>query len=434
VLRDVHAPDAPVAIDRFCCENYPGDCEDHRSPEDPWITHGGDYTLIHDPHAHPEDPCQPRYAYTLPADGFRVRVYRSFDSDTWFQGEDIVPELCSPTGSTYCYSPTFVPSLDQKVWYKLRTIDTSGNMSNASNSMGGIALGSLKPPAPQIFGVFSQGIEGMPGRIIIRFRSLKPTSLLGFALYTRPLPPVVPNNWHQLISIAKGDLIKVFMESNFADPLPSNPDRWILAPGARTLSEFDLPADPPGQNEFLHYNEADDWYEMAVDIGNAEMINLQLAAIGWSGWEGPHGTKAWDGWVSGDDHLDWPKFRKDILVAIGYPPDTGMAAVPVETCVELEWSADPVGCYSDPGNDAMPFVVFRRREDNPNWQQISPMFRCPDGDPVPPVQYRDCDTDDGTWYRYMVIQLDEKGEFAWRRESDTICFYHTEYCESPQPQ
>ena len=236
--------------------------------------------------------------------------------------------------------------------------------------------------------------------------------------------------------IGKGDLVKVFMESNFAGTLPNEPDQWVLAPGAETLSGFDLPADPPGQDEFLHYNNLEDYYEMWVDIGTAEMVNLQLVAIGWSGWEGPYGTKAWDGWVSGDDHLDWPKFRKDILVALGSPPDTGMTAVPTHTCMALEWSSDPVGCTTQVGGQTkgLPFVVFRRRENNPNWEQISSPFHCPDGDPVPPVEYMDCDVDDRTWYRYMVVQLDEKGEFAWRRESDTICNYETDFCESPQPQ
>jgi hypothetical protein len=60
---------------------------------------------------------------------------------------------------------------------------------------------------------------------------------------------------------------------------------------------------------------------------------------------------------------------------------------------------------------------------------------CPDGDPVPPVRYRDYDTDEGTWYRYLVVQFDEKGEFAWRRESDTLCYWDgSVFCESPQPE
>jgi hypothetical protein len=175
---------------------------------------------------------------------------------------------------------------------------------------------------------------------------------------------------------------------------------------------------------------------MAVDIGSAEAVNLQLVAIGWSGKEGPFGGKAWDGWVTGDDELEWPRFRRDVLVDLGNPPDTSFSAIRIQhSHIELEWTADPAGCESpDAARVPRPFIVFRRREDAVNWQQVSPPFRCPGGNPTPPLVYRDYDVEFRTWYRYMVVQLDERGEFTWRRESDAICFYDTEYCESPEPR
>jgi len=434
VPRDIAAPAAPTAVDTLCCENYSPDlrgCENH--VDDDWVAAGGDPVVIADPAI-----CPPRFVYDLPGDAFRVRVYRSFDGETWFQGQDIEPEPCEDQPQHFCFTPVFQPTLDQKISYRLKSFDKSGNLSVDSTEFYAIFKGWHPPPAPQIYQVLGMPSDDppMPNRVVIKFRSLRPSALLGFALYVRPSPPTSPGPY-QYVWVGKGEFVKALPDDNFANgtPDPTDPEQWILSPAARTLGHY-LPLGD-GEPEYLLYDEIWDTYEMAVDIGDTDNVVLQLTAIGWTGLEGPYGGKSWDGWVTGDDKLDWPRFRDVVYFPLNGPaPDTRVSLTQLhDVSIHLEWSPDPAGCDGQhPGESMQPFVVFRRRGHSPNWQQISPPFICRALQGTDPLEFVDYDVEDGMYYRYAVVQLDDRGEFTWLRTSDPICFSVTEPCEGPAPE
>ena len=129
---------------------------------------------------------------------------------------------------------------------------------------------------------------------------------------------------------------------------------------------------------------------------------LGLVSVGWSGREGEFEPQMIH--ATTDGVLEWPRIRRANIW--GFPNNLAAGWNSVDASIDLTWTANPNGCDD---NSERPFIVFRKRGSNPNWEQISPPFIC-DGANTS-MLYKDHDVQPGFSYRYVVIRLGISGEF-----------------------
>jgi hypothetical protein len=409
VPRDIVPPPTPVIEQVACC-----DYDLCFSTADPVEFEFDNVINGYDPDDVSPPPCPPYLVVPEHPDAFRYRIYRSFNGDQFFAAEDVEPTECQGAGFD-CLQSEFRPKLDQKVWYQVQAIDKSGNTSGISNVADFLEFGSAKAPAPKITEVWlspnAADTTAPNGWIIVRFRALPPNSLLGFVLYKKYRFP----NWHQYFqTIGPGTFVTRFHDDNLSETQPdpnTYPGLWEVKPGARTLDGI-LSTTPPGnpnptgdENDYyLIYDPDENEYEMWVDVEETADIHLQLAAIGWTGHEGHLGGYTWTGYQANDDELDWPKYYDTTyLLTI----DSDLQVNPMAGYNELRWA--PPDITPDCFDSGETFVVFRQRNNSPNWKQISPLFSCFENWEI---WYHDHDVEDGFCYSYVVVRLDEMGEFA----------------------
>jgi hypothetical protein len=400
VPRDIVTPPTPTLERPLCCANSDLFCIDlYGGNMDPnW----GDPTVIAG-----RDGCEPRLVVERDPDAFRYRLYRSFDGTTYYPAEDREPEDCDdpgyPNGSYGCLATSFGPSVDQKIWYKVRAIDKSGNVSGFSDPTDLLKLGAAVPPAPKITEVWIAPNDTDPhnpnGWIVVRFKALPPSALLGVSLYKYYSSPENP-----LAILGRGIFVTRFHDANL---MPARPD----------------PVNYPDKWGVLIYDPIEDQYEMWVDVSETEDIVLQLYAIGWTGFEGAQEAYRWSGYQARDDTLDWPEFRDRNYYVLSGDPEHVLTVTPGPGYNDLSWP------YPEGENCASPtksFVVFRQRNDSPHWKQISPLFTC--FDPAFPVEYQDTDVEDGFCYRYVAVRLGLSGEFEYQYGPTAVLYPSGDPC------
>jgi len=387
VPRDIVGPFPPV-VSLECCDPAPNTgCIDLRA-DTLWNQLGGEPDLFWDTTA--GGNCI-RVSATQPGDTFGLRLYRSFDGTSFLEGRDF------KAGT----DETFAPSVDAKVYARVRGFDKSGNFSAPSNSRAWFAI-APPLPAPRIVDVTAVASPTLTGLIKIRFRSLPWTNLLGFALYKHTLEPEEP------IPADRGSFVVRYHDANLS-ATEYQPGWWAPQSGAQPLSALLTTGPPTAADEFLYYDVVKDLYVMQVDVGDREGLVLNLMAIGWSGREGQYESYRWEG-TPHDGLLEWPTFRVDNHAAFKLGDDLTATYVPALNRVDLTWTAQPQGCVDD---KSRPFIVFRRRGSATRWEQISPPFGCATG---PALEFHDHDVEplpDGSPRRhhYTVIRLGAAGEF-----------------------
>lgn len=241
-------------------------------------------------------------------------------------------------------------------------------------------------------------LPSLPDHVKIKFRTLSPENLLGFALYRYNKTPSedIPGD------LSVYDFVVRHQDGNLSAS-QANPGEWAVLPGASTLDNL-LPNQEPSADTFLYYDDLDDLYVLQAELPNLDLngLVLGLVSVGWSGRESdfqPHTIQS-----QTDGVLEWPRIRQANIW--GFPDNLAAAWNSVDSSVDLTWTAYPNGCDD---NSDRPFIVFRRRGSNPNWEQISPPFIC-DGVNTS-MLYRDYDVQSGFSYRYVVIRLGLSGEF-----------------------
>lgn len=415
VPRDLAAPPA-AALTASCCPvdprtgERPGLCED-RGLDSRWVGMGGDRTIVADP-----TRCPAQLTCGSGPDVFRCRLFRGFDDRPPLPGADFPPGQEVPAD--------FAPMIDEKVVFQAQAFDTSGNRGPLSAPLHVLYLGQKPLPAPRIVQVSIAGTGN--DHLRIRFRSLRPELLLGFALYKRHQDPDQDAPPDPVWEFATR-----FHDQNLGaqpydpSPPPGEPVAWVVLGGAESLDErpsgiqpnptgaFECPTVLPQDQTFLCYRPLEGIYVMQLPMPETHDLVLKLHAIGWSGREGLGLPYLWDGWTPGDGVLEWPLFRDDNrLTDAG---QTALAATPGSAgplhWFDLTWDAYPDGCLAGAAGPR-PFVVFRRRQQAALWQQISPPFVCDAGNPA--LVYRDTDVQPGFSYIYTVIRLDQEGEFSVR--------------------
>jgi len=384
VPRDIVAP-PPTELSVECCEPSLAGCED-KGADTNWIEAGGEPVIIWDP-AVPWVDCPEggiRVHATHPDDTFGVRLYRSFDDDDYQPGVDFKADVIA----------AFEPTFDAKLWAKGRSFDRSGNLGPQSVAVSWIVAKKL--PAPMIESVAL--LPSLPDHVKIKFRTLSPENLLGFALYRYNKTPSedIPGD------LSVYDFVVRHQDGNLSAS-QANPGEWAVLPGASTLDNL-LPNQEPSADTFLYYDDLDDLYVLQAELPNLDLngLVLGLVSVGWSGRESdfqPHTIQS-----QTDGVLEWPRIRQANIW--GFPDNLAAAWNSVDSSVDLTWTAYPNGCDD---NSDRPFIVFRRRGSNPNWEQISPPFIC-DGVNTS-MLYRDYDVQSGFSYRYVVIRLGLSGEF-----------------------
>jgi len=415
VPRDL-VPPPPTALSASCCPadpftgQRPGFCED-RGLDGRWLSLGGDRVILTDPGL-----CPVRLDCGSAPDVFRCRLYRSFGEGDPRPDDDFDPAQ-GITGD-------FSPMIDQKVVWQVRTIDTSGNLGPLSNPVAVLHLGQFPLPAPRIVQVNPAGA----GFLRIRFRSLEPHALLGFALYKRYQDP------NEATPPAPAwEFVARFHDLNLsATPFDPNADpvEWAPKAAAKPLdqqpsgiqgsSTFECPdpgALPPDQPFLCH--QPGGIYIMQVPIDETHDLVLRMSAVGWSGREGLWQPYTWDGWTPGDGVLDWPKVRSENYLFDA--ANAGLTATPGvnagQQVIDVSWAPFPGGCGAGPAGPR-PFIVFRKRGTATRWQQISPPFVCT-GQPSS-VDYQDRDIQSGFSYTYIVMRLTDVGEFRHRFGPATV--------------
>lgn len=382
VPRDI-APPGAASLDTACGKNPEGpcDCRD-LGAESAWRGAGGDPDFrVVDPRT-----CPPAFLPSAPGDPFTYRVDRSFDGTNYEAG----PETAGQ------FDLDFSPSTDSPVFIKVIPLDKSGNPGGASSPLKWIMKG-FPLPAPRIISVADAG----GGKVKIKFRSLPPKSLVGFAFYKQYQGPNDPDPTapEHVVTTPSANLGQEF-----------SPGQWAVKAGAVPLA--DLPGfirtTDPGNGAFCYYNDLDEYYVLQDEAGTLDDLVLRLHAIGWSGKEGFTAPYAWDGLPPADGFLEWPAFRSANTLPQVLQNDLSLSLLSSPLRVKLTWTARPSGC--DQGNER-PFVVFRKRGSG-MYQQISPPFTCNTGAPDPTaMSYTDSDIEPGMSYRYIVIRTDAQGEF-----------------------
>jgi mono/diheme cytochrome c family protein len=387
VPRDIVAPpETDLSVE--CCEEAIPGCED-KALDSNWISAGGVPIIIWDPAVPDGDADCPdgriRISATHPDDTFGVRLYRSFDDVDYQPGVDF---KINPL------TEGFEPTIDARIWAKARTYDRSGNLGVESSAVSWIVAKKL--PAPMIESIAL--LPSLPDHVKIKFRTLSPENLLGFALYRYNKAPAedIPGD------LTVYDFVLRHHDSNLSAN-QANPGEWAVLPGATTLDIL-LPGGEPTADTYLYHDALDDLYILQAEIPNLDLNGLVfgLVSVGWSGRESdfqPYTIQALT-----DGVLEWPLMRLANLW--GFPDDLAAGWNAGDSSIDLTWTAYPNGCNN---NTDRPFIVFRRRGSNPNWEQISPPFVC-DGVNTS-MLYKDSDVQSGFSYRYLVIRLGLSGEF-----------------------
>jgi hypothetical protein len=386
VPRDILAP-SPTELSVECCEPAMAGCED-KGGDPAWLEAGGEPVIIWDPEEHEADEDCPdgriRITGIHPDDTFGLRLYRSFDNVDYQPGIDF-------KNNTWA---TFEPTIDAKIWATATTYDRSGNLGPHSDPVFWVVAKKL--PAPMIESIAI--LPGLPDHVKIKFRTLEPSNLLGFALYRYNKSPSedIPED------LSVYDFVVRHHDSNLSASQAS-PGEWAVLPGASTLDNL-LPTSQPSTDTYLYYDDVDDIYILQAELPNLSLDGLVigLVSVSWSGREGdfqPYTIQALT-----DGVLEWPSIRQANWW--GFPGNLVAAWNSGDGSIDLTWTANPNGCTDHADR---PFIVFRRRGGNPRWEQISPPFGC-DGTNTS-MLYKDYDVQPGFTYRYVVIRLARSGEF-----------------------
>jgi mono/diheme cytochrome c family protein len=382
VPRDIVAPPTPV-LEAMCCEDG-GDCQD-KTFDSNWTSIGGDNVIVSDPNACPVTVTSP-----LPGDAFGTRLYRSFDNLTYVPGVD----------SDGMHVETFAPLVDSRIWVAGKDFDRSGNFSVQSAPVSWIIVGLNRLPPPRVVSVTL--LPGLPEHIRIRFRSLAPENLLGFALYKHVIETT------DSTPTTLGDFVVRYHDTNLSTEqtvVSPASGEWAVKPGAQHLGML-LPNSEPAGDAWLYYDDVDGVYVMQVNTGDTEGLVLDLVAIGWSGREGQYAPYRYAG-AANDGMLEWPSQRTTNSILFELQSDNLVASWNAgDQANDLTWTAAPDGCTEDA---LRPFVVFRKRGNATRWQQVSPPFRCDGGNTA--MIYKDRDVEPGLNYTYQVIRLGPGGEF-----------------------
>lgn len=382
VPRDIVPPsDATLSAD---CEPCLEHCRDLGQDQD-WLDAGGDPELwfVDDP-----ENCKP-WLQALPGDAFGYRLLRSFDgaADSYLPGRDFTGPIIAD----------LEPMIDEIAYYKVQPYDKSGNFAPPTNPIKFLFLGA-KLPAPQI--IFAA--ELLPaGKIQIKFRSLQPDRLLGFALYKEYQGP-------EEDTASGAELIVRYDETSLGDETTQGSGWWARKSGAVTLDEIPgfIRTTDPSADTFLYYNDLDQYYVLQDDAAVLQDLVLRLRAIGKSGQEGLDNPFHWDPSTPADTVLDWPRIRDSNRG--GDAPVLNVSYAQSPDRMLLEWSAAPEGCAGYPD-----FIVFRKRGSSNRWQQISPPFACDLSAPqAENMSFTDTDVQPGFEYTYTVIRLYSDGEFS----------------------
>ncbi len=376
VPRDIAAPGAQTVSLR-CCDTG-GVCAERQDAA--WIGAGGERAFLADP-----GQCPLEIDFNSNADAFGVRLYRSFDGISYLPHKD-----CTTGPCVIDYAPT----IDQKIWYRVRPFDKSWNLGAFSAPLKFYYFGQPLPP-PRIISVAI--VNEITGRVEIRFRSVQPGMALGFALYKQ----------HES---APGYQLVVRHHNQNLSANVISPGQWVPQPGAQALNQIPGFIGPPapGPQDFLYYDDLEGEYVLNTVLGDTAAVTLKLVAISWSGQEGNFVPYVWDGWTPGDGFLDWPEFRDHNYTFWLLFSELTAAYNAVNNRIDLSWEPHPDGCTQGLNR---PFVVYRKRGGATKWTQISPPFVCSSPSQALMI-YRDTDVEPGMSYTYTVVRQDAQGEFS----------------------
>lgn len=383
VPRDLVPPGNQVVSLR-CCD---GGVECAERGDAAWIGAGGEPTFIANPRI-----CPLEVDFTPNPDAFGLRLYRSFDGVSYLPHKD-----CTTGPCVIDYAPT----IDQKIWYRVRPFDKSLNLGAFMGPFKFLYLGQPLPP-PRIISVAI--VDEISGRVEIRFRSVQPAMALGFALYKE----------HQN---APGYQLVVRHHNQNLSANAISPGQWVPQPGAQALNQIPgfLGPPAPAPQDFLYYDNLEGEYVLNTVLGDTAAVTLKLVAISWAGKEGKFVPYVWDGWTPGDGFLDWPEFRDHNYIFWLLSSLLTATYDAVNNWIDLSWEPNPDGCNAP---ESRPFIVYRKRGSAVKWTQISPPFVCASAGQTL-MTYRDTDVEPGMTYTYTVVRQNADGEFSMQFGPDT---------------
>jgi mono/diheme cytochrome c family protein len=407
--RDIAAPPDLVVM-LSCKSTCAGYCEDRSdgSPGDAeWLAMAGDPDFITADaeclqiDAHPPGPGEQPY---------HRRLYRCLgDSAADCRSGPDFPELVSP-------EEDLVPMLDTKTWVMVRGYDRSGNLTGPSNLEPVVIEGAREIPAPRI--ISARLLDAATNKYGIRFRSIDPAGLIGFALYAKHHEAEI-----DLAVDPRGPLMGGLPTVNLIDTLDNV---WVIRSGAETLDQV-LPGVPPPTTPYLIY-EGERVYELVseIKVGGEPVsrpVRFDLVGVGWSGREGASVPFVTSDFELADAELEWPTHRSETRSPLPDGADLSITLTPVGVggggpYMVVQWQPTPVCMGATDPILGRPFAVFRRRGHAPRWQQISPLFDCFSGAPHPHMVYQDHDVQEGFWYDYTVVRLGDAGSSAGAGEFD----------------
>lgn len=427
--RDIVRPSQTVITIGSCPTTCPptSQCRDRRVDLD-WLGGGGDpLCVVSDP-----VECPVTISSSWPDDTRFVRSYRCMSDDP-------AGCLAGPDRHVDPFLDALTPILDTKVYIATRAFDRSGNVGDLSELEPLVIAGAQPIPAPRI--ISARLIDETTNKYKIRFRSIDPAALIGFALYASTQEPgveVVPElRGFHVISLPGGD------GGNLGDSLSEGDEvYWIVKSDAATLDQV-LDTQPPTEDPYLIYVD-DRVYEMVTDVIGLGVpisppVRFYLAGVGWSGREGLAAPFVASGLELADGTLDWPRHpeRNPDLPPPPDGPDLSIQLTPVggaNPYMRVVWIPEPP-CSDTDWVDA-PFALFRRRDNAARWQQLSPLFTCWSHAPIEELEYHDQDVQEGHWYSYTLLRLDRQGEFHRQHgPTDFTCFDTADpgTCTTPQP-
>lgn len=400
--RDQIAPPTPTAAFGCCDTGVPEEeCADRRGDPE-WIEAGGIGAILAVP-----GTCAARLTCPAGGDTFACRVYRSLDGSTFHSGQDV------PAGQALDLG--FQPLIDSEIHFQARAIDPSGNLSPPTPDVIVIYEGKNPLPPPRV--ISTTLLDAVTGMIKVRFRSLAPDAILGFAFYRQYAGPDDPD---PPAPVHPDDFVARFPKPAAVPPLtlsaaPMAAGKWkVLANASPLASRLDQVTDPAPK---LMYDAAEKVYEMTLLVGKTDDIVLRLAVVGWSGKESSTIPFRWAGFDTGDLTLDWPEWPKKNKLNLPGSATLNVTPLPAQGRTDVSFTPYP-DCGSD--SEFRPFVVFRRRGASPHWQQISPPFFCLSNSSL---VYQDVDVEDGFHYSYVVVRLAANGEFKHQYgPTAPVCF------------
>ncbi len=436
--RDRQAPQAST-IDITCptCPP-PAQCVDHVNdpPDSYWKINNGSDIVVAKPGA---GNCPPEIHVTPPpGDTFGQRVMRLLPGDTVFR--PLEDSRVLPITIDYA------PLTDTRVCYGVKGYDKSGNQAALSDTECLVLEGSQPLPPPRV--ISYSVLDETTGKVLIRFRSLEPGDLVGFALYTSdenvepPLTPETPGclkNGYPLGNLGGG----VDPTEGPCPRTPPGPADWVILDSTVSLDQA-LPWIDGGLDESLTYT-GNRIYELTVHLPFTKDVRIWLHAIGWSGRDGlgvPHVARTFqvvDGKLAWPEHVDHNPNPPDVVPAYytdgidDILPDAGGFML-------VRWRPQP---RCDCSGVNRPMAVFRRRavgvSASQEWEQVSPLFNCDQTNcPVSAqerVEYHDRDVESGVSYMYRIVRLDEKGEFLFENlRPGFTCYPNNAACSALPPE